>query len=114
MTKIKGRLDRIESEVQFRAWVSSQRMFETMSVEELETLAATGQWADRPDPAPGTSRLDTLDRPSLIKLWRKDLETFGGRNSDELEFYALHGHWPEQDPQSHSSSDSQSNFSEDE
>jgi hypothetical protein len=114
MTNIRGRLGRIESEVQFRAWVSRQRVLEAMSIGELETLAATGQWPDRPEPAPGTSRLDAMDRPSLIKLWRKDLETFGGRNSDELEFYALHGQWPEQDPRSHSSSDSQSSCSEDE
>lgn len=71
-------------------------MFDAMNIEELETLAATGQWPDRPEPARGRSRLDLMDHPSLIKLWREDLEKFAGRNSGELEFYALHGHWPEE------------------
>ena len=90
------RLRRIESEVQFRRWVRTRRMFEGMSIEELETFAATGKWPDRPEPAPGTSSLDAMDRPSLIKVWREDLQGFAGRTSDELRFYALHGHWPEE------------------
>src|SRR5215467_11852359 len=50
----------------------------------------------RPERALWTSRFDSMDRASLIKLWKEDLETFAGRSSDELEFYAVHGHWPEQ------------------
>ena len=69
-------------------------MLESMSEGELEVLAATGQWPDRPEPAPGMSHLDTMDRLGLIKLWREDLRRFAGHNSEELEFYALHGHWP--------------------
>jgi hypothetical protein len=69
---------------------------ETMSVDELERFAETGQWPDQPEPALGTSRFDSMDRTSLIKLWKEDLELFAGRSSDELEFYALHGHWPEE------------------
>ena len=71
-------------------------MLESMSEEELEALAATGEWPDRPEPAPGMSRLDTMDRLDLIKLWKENLRRFVGRNSEEMEFYALHGHWPEQ------------------
>jgi len=71
-------------------------MFATMSIEELETLAATGHWPDRPEPAPGASRLDTMDRLSLLNLWTEDQRLLAGRNSDELGFYAIHGHWPEQ------------------
>jgi hypothetical protein len=36
-----------------------------------------------------------MDRPSLIKLWKKDLQEFAGRTREELEFYAINGHWPE-------------------
>jgi len=68
-------------------------MFETMSIEELETLAVTGQWPYRPEPAPGTSRLDSMDRVSLRKLWQKDRRQFAGRSGDELEFFAIHGYW---------------------
>jgi hypothetical protein len=71
-------------------------MFETMSIEELETLASTGQWPERPEPAPGASPVDAMGRSNLRKLWKQDLEKFAGRNSGELEFYALHGHWPEE------------------
>ena len=95
MTKTTKRLERIENEMSFRMWIRTQRIFETMTVEERETFALTGQWPDRPEPAPGTSRLDSTDRASLIKLWKEDLEMFAGRNSEELGFYAIHGQWPE-------------------
>jgi len=95
MTTIENRLTRIEAEVSFRHWVRIQRSMEAMSVDELELLAATGQRPDRPEPALGTSRFDSMDRASLIKLWKEDLESFAGRSSDELGFYAVHGHWPE-------------------
>ena len=90
------RLKRIEGEFQFRLWVSAERMLESMNMEELRSLAATGQWPDRPDPAPGTSRLDTMDRKELIKMWKDDQKEFGGRNSADLAYYATHGHWQEQ------------------
>ena len=63
------RLDRIEGEVRFRAWIGSERMLESMSQEELEVLAATGQWPGRPEPAPGASKLDEMNREDLLKLW---------------------------------------------
>lgn len=94
MTRTEGRLDRIECDVSLRVWFRAQRMFETMTIEELKTLATLGQWPDRPEPDPGTSNLDLLNRPCLIQRWREHLETFPGRTSDELEFYAVHGNWP--------------------
>jgi hypothetical protein len=89
------RLRRIETEARFRAWVSNHRMFEGMSIEELKTLAATGQWPVRPKPAPGTSSLDAMDWGSLRKLWKADRQKFAGCSRSELKFYAIHGHWPE-------------------
>ena len=97
MNRTEARLERVECEMSFKMWFRRERMFDAMNIEELETLAATGQWPDRPEPARGRSRLDLMDHPSLIKLWREDLEKFAGRNSGELEFYALHGHWAEED-----------------
>ena len=96
MATTRKRLERIEGAVRFREWIGSERMLESMSEEELEVLAATGQWPDRPEPAPGTSSLDDMSRQDLIKMWKEALRRFAGRNSEDLEFYALHGHWPEQ------------------
>ena len=96
MATIETRLTRIETEARFRHWLRMQRIMEAMSVDELERFVATGQRPDLPEPALGTSRFDSMDRERLIKLWKEDLETFAGRSSDELEFYAVHGHWPEQ------------------
>jgi hypothetical protein len=95
VTRNHRRLDRMEREAAFSIWFRKQRIFEKMSVEELETLALTGQWPDRPEPAPETTSLDTMNRSDLIKLWRKDLQKLAGRSGDELEFFAIHGHWPE-------------------
>lgn len=93
---IENRLTRVETEVRFRHWLRIERIMEAMSVDELKQFAATGQWPDRPEPAPGASTLDTMDRSELIKLWQEDLRDFAGRNSEELEFFAVHGYWPEQ------------------
>ena len=96
MRMLDSRLERIESELRFRVWVRDSRAFEAMSADELEAFAGTGNWPDRPEPAPGTCRLDTMDRASLIKLWKEDLQLFAGRSGDELEFFAIHGEWPGQ------------------
>jgi hypothetical protein len=66
-----------------------------MSVEELEAFAITGIRDDRPEPAFGTSRFDSMDRASLEKLWKEHVAAFAGRDGSELEFYAVHGYWPE-------------------
>lgn len=96
MVTTRKRLDSIEGEVRFREWIGSERMLESMSEAELQTLAVTGQWPDRPEPAPGASSLDDMSRQDLIKMWKEALRRFAGRNSEDMEFYALHGHWPEQ------------------
>ena len=96
MTSIESRLERLESEVDFRAWIRMKRMFENMSIGELENLASTGQWPDRVDPPPGASRLDAMDRQSLLKLWKEDQAKFAGRNREDIAFFTRYGHWTEQ------------------
>jgi hypothetical protein len=86
----------IESEVSFRIWLRSERMLKDMSDKELECLAESGQWPSRPEPAPGASPLDSMDRPALIKLWKESLQFFAGRTRSELEFYVVNGYWPEE------------------
>lgn len=96
MTTIESRLERLENEVRFRIWIRYQRMIEHFTLDELEAVASTGQWPDRPEPAPGMSSLDKMDRASLIKLWKEDQQKFEGRNREQMLFFAIHGHWPEQ------------------
>lgn len=98
MRKRETRLEQIEREIHFRRWLRLQRIFETMTVDELEAYAITGIWVDRPEPAFGTSRFDAMDRSTLMELWTENMATFAGRDGKELEFYAVHGYWPEQDP----------------
>jgi len=100
MTIAKKRLRCIEDEIRFRSWVRIQRIFETMTADELEAFAVSGTWIDRPEPSFGTSRFDSMDRASLVRLWKEDQANFAGRDSNELEFYAIHGYWPEQNRQS--------------
>jgi hypothetical protein len=83
--------------IHFRCWLSNQRILETMTADELEAYAISGVWIDRPEPAFGASRFDSMDRSRLMKLWKADMATFAGRDGDELEFYAVRGYWPEQD-----------------
>ena len=51
---------------------------------------------NRPDPLPGTSRLDRMSRKELLELWKEDQNKFVGRNEEQFEFYLRHHHWPEQ------------------
>ena len=95
-TTLRSRIERLERELQFRAWVRHQRFLKSLSFEELGQLATTGQIPNRPQPLPGTSPLDNMTREELHKLWEENKRVFFGRNSKELDFYAVHGHWPEQ------------------
>jgi hypothetical protein len=71
MTTTRARLAWIDSEIELRAWVRTHRMFEAMSIEELERLVATGQWPDRAEPAPGESTLDAKERSEVRKCGKK-------------------------------------------
>src|SRR5690349_10401795 len=55
-----------------------------MTEDELEHLAATGEWPNRPDPLPGTSRLDRMSRKELIELWKENQDRFVGRNQEQF------------------------------
>jgi hypothetical protein len=96
MATIESRLERIETEIRFRFWVRWLRMVKDMNIDEMEVLASTGQWSNRPEPAQGASPLDAMDRTSLLKMWKEDQRGYAGRNNEQLVFYACHGHWPEQ------------------
>jgi hypothetical protein len=80
MPTIDSRLERLEREIRFRIWIRFQRMLERLTVDELEAGAFTGQWPDRPEPAPEMCSLDKMDRASLIKLWKEDQQKLEGRN----------------------------------
>jgi hypothetical protein len=90
------RVERLQRELEFQAFIRCERFLENMTDEELEHLAATGEWPDRPDPLPGNSRLDRMSRKELLELWKEDRNNFVGRNQEQLAFYIRHGHWPEQ------------------
>lgn len=79
MKNLRVRLEKAESEVRFKFWIRYQRMLEDLCEDELQVLARTGQWPDRPEPAQGMSRFDNMDRPSLIELWKQEQERWLGR-----------------------------------
>ena len=62
-----------------------------MTADELEAYAISGIWIDRPEPAFGTSRFDSMDRSTLLKMWKEEIAIFAGRDRNELEFYAVDG-----------------------
>lgn len=96
MPSIESRLECLEREVEFKAWIRIERVIESMSGDELEILASTNQWPNRPDPPPGASRLDAMDRKSQLKLWKEAQEMFAGRNREQVAFLTRYGHWPEE------------------
>src|ERR1700721_3060708 len=66
MATFKSRVKRLEREWRFRCWLRDKRFLESLTEEQLEVLAARGGSPEAPEPPPGTSRLDTLERKSLI------------------------------------------------
>jgi hypothetical protein len=93
---IPRRVERVQREAEFQAFIRCKRVLESMGEGELEHLDATGEWPNRPDPPPGTSRVDKMSRKELIELWKENQDRFVGRNQEQLDFFARHGHWPEQ------------------
>ena len=90
------RVQRLQREVEFQAFIRCERIIENMTDDELEHMAATGEWPNRPDPLPGSSRLDRMSRKELIELWKENQDRFVGRNQGQLAFYIRRRHWPEQ------------------
>jgi hypothetical protein len=98
MASIQKRLARLENERRFLHWFHFERFLEGLSEEQLEAYARHRRLPEPlPEPLPiGASRLDRLDRKSLIRLWEENERKFGGRSQEELDFYCAHGHWPAQ------------------
>jgi hypothetical protein len=98
MPSLKRRLDRLENELHFVSWFRFLRWLENLPTEQLEELTS-GHFVvpDRlPDPPLGSSRLDRLDRKTLMKLWEEDEHSWANRSGEEKEFFIAHAHWPEQ------------------
>jgi hypothetical protein len=74
MATLKNRIERLDKELRFRAWLAFERFLEGLSKEQLKDLATYWRFPDPlPEPLPlGASRLDALDRERLLKLWRDD------------------------------------------
>src|SRR5579864_4637029 len=98
MTTLDARIARLEREKRFREWFYFERYLEGLTNRQLEFYVHHGQWPEPvPEPLPpGASRLDRMDRKSLIRLWEEHEREFGSRTGEELTFYCAHGHWPEQ------------------
>ena len=98
MASIQERLERLENERQFLDWLHFQRFLEGLSDEQLDAFVRHKCLPEPlPEPLPiGGSRLDRLDRNSLIRLWEENEREFGNRSQEELDFYCAHGHWPAQ------------------
>jgi hypothetical protein len=94
MASIRSRLVRLEDKQRFLDWFVMERFYESLTFEELSTFVRGG---GLPDPLPTRpSKLDQLDRLSLIKRWKECERTLGGRTSAELQCYVKTGVWPEQ------------------
>jgi hypothetical protein len=85
MRTMRERLQRVENELRFRAWLGRERMIEAMTIEELMTYQATGRWPDRSEPAPGSCSLDAMDRESVRKLFEKERKRYDAHNAHEVE-----------------------------
>lgn len=72
MATLKNRIERLDEELRFRAWVAFNRFLEGLSREQLEDVGTHWRFPDPlPEPLPlGASRLDTLSRKELVELWR--------------------------------------------
>jgi hypothetical protein len=88
---IKLRLEAAEEELRFKMWIRVERLIENTSEQELEEYCRTGAYSPRLDPPPGASRLDTLDRATLLRLWKQSEQTWRGRNREDLVFWTS---WP--------------------
>jgi len=96
MTSIENRLKTIQREIEFRAWLTLERQLSSLSEEELQRSHTDEFWLNPPTPPPGSTRFDSMDRASLLKLFKKDRQRFMGRNRLQVAFFTDHGHWPEQ------------------
>jgi hypothetical protein len=94
MTSIRERLRRLESKGRLLTWFVRARFFDIATTEELERYARDGALLETVSNRP--SRLDRLERKSLIKLWKEDERAWEGRSEDERQYLMNKGCWPEQ------------------
>ncbi len=91
---IPRRLEKLEAKRRFLDWFARQRFYHSLTEQELMMFALDGQL---PVPIPNRpSRIDSLDRKTLGRLWKDDERTFAGRSEEELAFFTMNGFWPEQ------------------
>jgi hypothetical protein len=105
METLRTRLRRLEKEAGFRRWLDFSRLLENLSDSQLEEVAIYFRFPD-PMPEPlsiGMSKLDGLDRKTLLRMWEESERTTArtmhdmkGRNEVERQVHVHHGHWPEQ------------------
>jgi hypothetical protein len=91
---IRNRLAKIEDKRRFLNWFVGARFIDSLTDNELESYVR-----DRrpPEPVPNRpSKLDRLDRKSLIRLWQEDERIWGSRSREELDHFSENGFWPEQ------------------
>ena len=93
-----SRIARLEREKRFRDWLTLKRFLESFTDPQLELFVLYGRLPEPlPEPLPaGASRLDGLDRKTLIRMWEAEEQDFEGRTDEEIDFYCNHGHWPGQ------------------
>jgi len=76
---LETRLERLEKEARFEAWLWFQRFLESVTEQQLEDLATHWRWPEpMPPPLPiGASKLDSLDRQTLQKMFEQNEREFG-------------------------------------
>ena len=85
---IRGRLERLEHEQRFQDWCESVRVIESFTKEQLEEFYQKGYLSGPyPDPPHGESRLDHLDRRTLIRMWQENEREYAGRSAER--FYSM-------------------------
>jgi len=105
MLSLKSRIEQLEKEREFQRWFMFSRFIEGLTDEQLEDIELYWRFPEPlPEPLPrGASRLDSLDRKNLLKLWEAEeraiacgIKEMNGRSTDELKYEIEHEHWPEQ------------------
>lgn len=91
---IRNRLEKLEDKRRFLDWFVMARLFDILSEDELERYGRDGKLSE--PVSNRTSRLDTLDRKSLLRLWEEEEQVLGGRSAEDLEYLTKNGIWPEQ------------------
>jgi len=97
---IKNRIEALEQETRFQDWLRFERYLEALNEEQMGAFIVLGFCSDPapPELPPGMSRLDSLPRKELVKLFEADERKhakFNHRSDEEQLFFITHAHWPE-------------------